>query len=152
MEVHDITFWLGDKQIKRFRTLLSPDDPEYTQVKKNALMWFKLSEGAHYDNITTELLNQVSKFNIENKEQWQNSEYKKETQSESKAGQVTEKTEAAQVATESFHAVKQPLPKSGTTGSGQIKDTFTTTTSHQSRVSRCPVQSHPNKGMSSCLW
>lgn len=64
MHTADITLWLGDKQIKRFRTLLLPNDQNYTHVKKNVLMWFKLSEGTHYDNITTELVNEVSKFNV----------------------------------------------------------------------------------------
>lgn len=60
MTVADVTLWSGDIRIKTYRTLLPPDDPEYLSVKRNALMWFKLTHGQHYDRITHESVNQIS--------------------------------------------------------------------------------------------
>lgn len=54
MIVADVTLKLKGEEKKTFRTVLSPDDTNYESVKKNALQWFKMSEGVHYDSIVHE--------------------------------------------------------------------------------------------------
>lgn len=60
MIIADVTLRLGSEIKKTYRTVLPPDDPNYQSVKRNALTWFKMSEGVHYDSITHEQITEIS--------------------------------------------------------------------------------------------